>query len=181
MSKFLRYAAVGAAVASFGIASGAQAATTDSANATAKILSSLAVAVDATQDTLDFGSIADGGITSTQTLDVDAAGVRGTCPTGLTCSGTTKAPKFHVSGMNTKVVNISFVNSSENLTYVGTAPTGFTNSTLSVGSFVTDATGNQVTLASTGADFQVGGTLSVPADSAPGVYAGTLSVSVAYN
>jgi hypothetical protein len=181
MSKFLRYAAVGAAVASFGIASGAQAATTDSATATAKILSTLAVAVDATENSLDFGSIADGGISTPQTLDVSAGGVRGTCPTGLTCSGTTKAPKFHVSGTNTKVVNISFVNASETLNYVGTAPTGFASSAMSVSNFVTDATGNKVTLASTGADFHVGGTLTVPVDTAPGVYQGTLTVSVAYN
>jgi hypothetical protein len=181
MSKFLRYAAVGAAVASFGIASGAQAATTDSANATAKILSSLAVAVDSTADTLDFGSIADSGISGPLTIAVGANGVRGTCPTGLTCSGTTKAPLFHVTGMNTKVVNVSIVNPTETLTYVGTAPTGFASTTMSVSNFVTDATGGQVTLGATGANFSVGGTLTVSADSAPGVYSGTLSVAVAYN
>lgn len=181
MSKFLRYAAIGAAVASFGIASGAQAATTDSATATAKILSTLAVAVDSTQDSLDFGSIADGGITGPVTFSVAADGTAGTCPALLTCSGTTKAPKFHVSGTDTKVVNISFVNSTESLNYVGTYPTGFASHQMSVGSFVTDATGDQVTLTSTGADFNVGGTLTVPKDTAPGVYTGTVSVAVAYN
>ena len=124
MSKILRYAAGGAAVATLGLASGAQAATSDSANATAKILSTLAVAVDATQNTLDFGSIADGGITSVASVAVGADGVRGACPANLTCSGTTSAPLFHVTGSAGKAVNISFLNATETLSYVGVAPTG---------------------------------------------------------
>jgi hypothetical protein len=187
MSKFLRYAAVGAAVASFGIASGAQAATTDSADVKAKILTTLTVAVDASEDALDFGSIADSGnITSSQTIDVATDGTRGACPVGLTCSGTTRAPLFHVTGANSKAVNISFLKASEPLAYQGTPPTGFANSTLSAGNFVTDAvngvTTNQLLLSATGTgDFHVGGTLTVPADTAPGTYQGTLTVSVAYN
>ena len=187
MSKFLRYAAIGAAVASFGIASGAQAATTASADVKAKILSTLAVSVDSSQDTLDFGTIGDSGpITGDVTLSVSAAGVKGTCPTGLTCAGTATVPLFHVSGANSKAVNITFVNASETLSYVGTAPSGFTNATMSVGSFVTNAvngtTTNQLLLDSTGVGtFQVGGTLTVHQDQAPGTYKGTLSVSVAYN
>lgn len=187
MSKFLRYAAVGAAVASFGIASGAQAATTAQANATATILSSLAVSVDASANTLGFGTIADAGISSDQTISVSAAGVRGACPASLTCAGTITVPTFHVSGAKSKLVNISFVNATENLAYVGTAPSGFTANTMSVGSFVTDATGgttNQLLLSATAGaqtDFHVGGTLTVHADQAPGTYQGTLTVAVAYN
>lgn len=188
MSKFLRYAAVGAAVASFGIASGAQAATTAQANATAIILSSLAVSVDASNNTLSFGTIADGGISANQTIDVSPAGVRGTCPVGLTCAGTITAPTFHVTGAKSKAVNITFVNPTETLAYVGTAPTGFVANTLSVGNFVTDASNggvpNQLLLSSTAGavtDFNVGGTLTVQPDQAPGTYQGTLTVSVAYN
>lgn len=186
MSKLLRYAAVGAAVASFGIASGAQAATTDSADVKAKILSTLTVSVDATQNALDFGSIADGGIASSQTIAVAPDGTRGACPALLTCSGTTAAPLFHVTGANSKAVNITFVNASETLSYQGTPPTGFTNNTLSAGTFVTDAvngvTNNQLLLSAGGTgDFHVGGTLTVPVDAAPGTYQGTLTVSVAYN
>jgi hypothetical protein len=185
MSKFLRYAAVGAAVASFGIASGAQAATTDSANATATILTALSVDVDATADTLDFGTLADGGITGDVTLAVAADGTAGTCPTSVICGGTTAAPLFHVTGLDTKVVQISFSNASETLSYDttingGAAPAGF-SSAMSVSSFVTDAASNQVTLASGTADFSVGGTLTMHPNMAPGVYTGTLTVAVAYN
>jgi hypothetical protein len=186
MSKFVRYTALAAAVASLGIASGAQAATTAQANATAEILSTLAVSVDGSIKTLDFGTIADGGIATDQTISVTAAGTRGACPVGLTCAGTTASPLFHVIGAKDKAVNISFANANETLAYVGTAPTGFTNNTMTVGNFVTDAANNSVTnqllLSSAGAaDFRVGGTLTVHPDQAPGVYRGTLTVSVAYN
>ncbi|HSQ96203.1 MAG TPA: DUF4402 domain-containing protein [Croceibacterium sp.] len=186
MSKFLRYAAVGAAVASFGIASGAQASTTDSANATATILTALSVKVDATANTLDFGTIADGGITADKPIVVSAAGVRGACPASLVCGGSTKAPLFHVSGLATKSVQISFVNSTETLSYDttingGPAPSGF-SSAMTASSFVTDAASNAVLLDGNGlANFSVGGTLTVHPNMAPGVYTGTLSVSVAYN
>jgi hypothetical protein len=186
MSKFLRYAAVGAAVASFGIASGAQAATTDSANATATILTALSVDVDATADTLDFGTIADGGITADAAIAVSAAGVRGACPANLICGGTVAAPLFHVSGLAAKSVQISFVNGTETLSYDttingGAAPTGFL-SAMTASSFNTDATANAVLLDGSGlADFSVGGTLTVHPNMAPGVYTGTVSVSVAYN
>jgi spore coat protein U-like protein len=186
MSKLLRYAAAGVAMASLGIASNAQAATTDSANVTAEILTALSVTVDATADTLDFGTIADGGITANQTITVDTTGTRGTCPTGLICGGTTAAPLFHVAGLAGKAVDLSFVNTTESLNYDttingGPAPAGF-NSVMSVGTFVTDAASNQVTLDSSGAaNFSVGGTLTVQPNMAPGVYTGTLTVSVAYN
>lgn len=185
MSKFLRYAAVGAAVASFGIASGAQAATTDSANATATILTALSVDVDATANTLDFGTLADGGLTADATLAVGANGAAGTCPTNVVCGGTTAAPLFHVTGLAGKLVGISIVNPTETLSYDttingGAAPSGF-NSAMTVGSFVTNATGNQVTLTGGAADFSVGGTLTMHPNMAPGVYTGTLTVSVAYN
>jgi hypothetical protein len=186
MSKLLRYAAAGVAMASLGIASGAQAATTDSADVKAEILDALSVDVDATNHTLDFGQIADGGISADQTITVSPAGARGACPTNLVCQGTTAAPLFHVSsGVGSKTVLISFVNPTETLSYVGTPPLGFT-SAMSVGNFVTDANYNSVTNqvmldASGNADFHVGGTLTIHPNMAPGVYTGSVTVSVAYN
>jgi len=184
MSKFLRYAAVGAAMASFGIASAAQAGTTDSANATAQILTALAVKVDTTANTLNFGTIADGGLTANQSVTVDTTGtVTAGCAAGskLVCGGTTAAPLFHVTGLASKLVNISFVNTNETLSFVGTAPSGFV-SAMTATNFVTDASANQVNLGLSGtADFKVGGTLVVQPNMAPGVYTGTVSVSVAYN
>jgi hypothetical protein len=99
----------------------------------------------------------------------------------VVCGGTTAAPLFHVTGLINKLVNISFVNSSETLSFVGTPPSGFV-SAMTATNFLTDAAGNQVSLGAGGsADFKVGGTLVVQPNMAPGVYTGTLSVSVAYN
>jgi len=189
MSKFIRYAAVGAAMASFGIASAAQAATSDSATATATILTALSVTVDTTADTLDFGTLADGGISGTQAIVVDTTGTVTsgcTAPSKVICGGTTKAPLFHVSGLKNKLVGISFANATETLSYDttangGAAPTGFT-SAMTAGTFVTDATSNQVTLDASGAaSFSVGGTLNMATNMAPGIYTGTVTVKVAYN
>lgn len=190
MSKILRYAAAGAAMASLGVASAASAATTDSADVSATILTALSVDVDATADTLNFGTIADGGITANQTLVVGTDGALVSCPTGLICGGTTAAPTFNVSGLGGLAVNVSFVNTSETLSYDtvangGAAPTGF-NSTMTVNNFQTNAlngaTTNQLLLASGGTgSFNVGGSLIVQPNMAPGIYAGTVTVSVAYN
>jgi hypothetical protein len=185
MSKFLRYAAVGAAVASFGIASGAQAATTDSANATATILTALTVQIDGTADTLDFGTIADGGLTADATVVVSPAGALVSCGTNLVCGTTHAAPLFHVNGvLTTNGVQVSFVNSTETLSYDtnlnGPAAAGLATA-MSAGSFTTDKASNHLTMTGGAEDFSVGGTLTVHPNMAPGVYTGTLTVSVAYN
>lgn len=177
------------ATASLGIASGAQAATTASADAEATILTALSVAVDANANTLNFGTIADGGITANQTITVATTGVRGTCPTGLICGGTTTAPKFNVSGLAARAVNVAIVNTSETLSYDvptnGPAPVG-TITAMTANNFVTDAlngvTANQVLLNAGGsASFNLGGSLIVQPNMAPGLYKGTVTVSVAYN
>jgi len=181
MKSFLRGAAAGVAIAGLGLASAAQAATTDSADVQATVLTALAVKVQAANNVLDFGTIADGGITANANMTVTPAGALVSCPTNLVCGGTTKAPGFDVTGLGGKLVGISFVNSTETLTLVGTPPTGFAG-TMNAGSFTTDATSNQVTLSAGGAaSFNVGGTLTVQPSQAPGVYQGSVSVSVAYN
>ena len=190
MSKIFRHAATGVAMAALAAASAASAATTDSADVSATILTSLSVDVDPTADTLAFGTIADGGITANQTISIATDGSRGTCPTNLICGGTTAAPLFNVTGLGGLAVDVSFVNTSETLSYDtvtngGAAPAGF-NSTMTVNNFQTDAVNggftNQVLLNAGGnGSFSVGGDLIVQPNMAPGVYAGTLSVSVAYN
>jgi spore coat protein U-like protein len=190
MSKILRIAAAGVAMASLGVASAATAATTDSADVTATILTALSVDVDATADTLNFGTIADGGIAANQTIVVGTDGVRGACPANLICGGTTAAPLFHVTGLAANVVDVSLVNSAETLSYDtvangGAAPVGF-NSTMTVNNFQTDAVNgavtNQLLLDGAGdASFSVGGSLVVQPNMAAGIYTGTLTVSVAYN
>jgi hypothetical protein len=174
--------AAGVAIAGLGLAAPASAATTDSADVQAQILTALSVVAVTGDDVLDFGTIADGGITANANLTVTPAGALVSCPASLICGGTTNAPTFNVSGLANKLVGISFVNSTETLNYVGTAPTGFGATTLQAGTFTTSANSNQVTLNGSGAaSFTVGGTLTVQPDTAPGTYQGTVTVKVVYN
>lgn len=177
MKSILRTAAAGVALATFGIASGVSAQTTATANAEAEILSTLSVAVDAGDNVLNFGTIADQGIVGPTPVVVDAAGAR-TCGASLICGGTPAAPTFDVEGLTGALVDVSFVNASESLT-TGVVPTGMTG-TMNVSTFTTNLAGNQILLDGTDA-FTVGGTLTVNPLQAPGVYTGTVGVSVAYN
>jgi hypothetical protein len=171
MSKLLRYAVVGAAVASFGIASGAQAATQDSADVSATILTSLSVAVQVGDKTLDFASIAPGA--SAATVVVAPDGTR-TCPASVICSGTTNAPAFDITGSPLSTVYIRFNNASESLS------DGV--DTMTADTFLTNLAGDTASLDALGkATFTVGGSLNVAASQPAGNYTGTLTVNVAYN
>lgn len=174
MSNILRYAAAGAAMASFGVASAAQAATTDQADVTAEILTALSVAVDTTDSTLDFGTIAPGASAVNVVVAPDGT-LSGGCPAAVICGGTTNAPTFDVVGSPGALVYITFTNASETLSN-GT-------DSMTVSAFGTDQTSDQLTLdATTGtASFTVGGSLAVAASQAAGTYTGTLEVNVAYN
>ena len=173
MSKLLRYTAAGVAVASLGLASTANAATSASADATAEILTALSVAVDAADNTLDFGTIAPGATAANVVVAPDGS-LAGGCPSAVVCGGTPNAPTFDVVGATNAQVYITFTNASETLTS-GT-------DTMTVSSLTTSETSDQLTLDGTGnGSFTVGGSLAVAASQAAGVYSGTLEVNVAYN
>lgn len=178
MKAILRTAVAGVAIASFGFASAASAATTDSADVTAEILTALSVDVDPADDVLDFGTIADGGIAGATTVVVGNDGVRSFCGVNLVCGGTTDAPTFNITGLTGMTVDVTFTNATETLNYVGVPPVGFL-STLTAGTFDTNLAGNSILLDGTDS-FTVGGTLTVNPNQAPGVYLGSLTVNVAY-
>ncbi len=179
MKSILRTAAAGLALASFGVASAASAATSDEAQVTAEILTALSVDVRTGDDTLDFGTMADGGITAATDVTVNTAGNRVSCPALLQCGGTTNAPTFDITGLVGLPVNITVRNATESLNLpVGTAvPPGFAGS-MTVKNFTRSAA--SITLDGTDS-FTVGGTLTVNPNQYPGVYSGTLTVDVAYN
>jgi len=173
MSKILRYAAAGMAMASLGVASTANAATSDTADVTAEILTALSVAVDPADNTLDFGQIAPGASAATIVVAPDGT-MTGGCPTAVICAGSTNAPSFDVVGNPNALVYVTFTNASETLTNAA-------SDTMTVGTFTTDG-GGQLTLDGSGdGSFTVGGSLGVAASQAAGVYTGTLEVNVAYN
>jgi hypothetical protein len=178
MKSVLRYTAAGVALATFGFASAASAAT-DDAQVTAEILSTLQIVAVSGDDTLDFGQIADAGLVGTSTVAVSAAGVR-TCGGNLTCSGTVNAPSFNITGLTGSSVAVSFPSASITLTLAGAPPSGMSG-TMSVGSFTTDLAANPFTLVAGNNPFAVGGTLTVSPLQAPGIYTGAVTVEVLYN
>lgn len=168
MNSTMRNAAVGLAIAALGFSTSASAATA-TATAHAEILASLTVT--ATDNSLDFGSVANNGTGGTVAIN-PATGARN-CASGLVCSGASGVAAFHVVGEANLPVGISFTNTTFNLqgpTPADTMPIALLSqfSTLS--------------LSSTGvADFNVGGTITVAPNQAAGAYQGTLEVVVLYN
>jgi hypothetical protein len=167
MKSILRITAAGVAIASFGIASAASAAT-ETATAEAEILAALDVTLDATRNTLDFGSIAESGAGGTVTLT--PAGAL-TCGAGLVCSGTTETPNFDIDGEANATVNISLT--SANIT--------LTSGLNTMGVALSSSSASQVLDGSGVGTFDVGGILTVGANQAVGTYTGSLEVNVAYN
>lgn len=167
MKFVLRTAAASVAIASLGLSAPAWAAT-ETANAEAEILAALDVTLDATRNTLDFGSIAESGAGGTVTL-TPAGGL--TCGAGLVCSGTTETPNFDIDGEAGATVNISLTSANISLTS-GANTMGVALST-SAASLVLDGSGVGT--------FDVGGVLSVGANQAVGTYTGQLEVNVVYN
>jgi hypothetical protein len=173
MKTILRTAAAGLAVASLGIASSASAAT-DTADAQAQILAALTVTVDSANnlDVLDFGTIAESGAGGTVTLAPGAA-LPGPCGAGLVCAGPWITPNFDVQGQPGATVNITLTNNTNNLSGPGAdMPVALQLSDVSL---VLNGTG--------AGDFDVGGTLTVGANQAVGLYTNNtdLEVNVVYN
>ncbi len=167
MKIVLRTVAAGAAIASLGVSGSAWAAT-ETANAEAEILAALDVNLDATRNTLDFGSIAESGTGGTVTL-TPAGGL--TCGAGLVCAGTTETPNFDIDGEAGATVNISLTSAA--ITLTSGANTMGVALSASAASLVLDGSGVGT--------FDVGGVLTVGANQAVGTYTGQLEVNVVYN
>lgn len=156
-----KIALAAAALTALTVGSTAANAATATATAKAKILGQITVTKTAD---LDFGTVVVGATGGT--VAVDSAGAR-TCATALLCSGTSTAARFTVSGTNGQVVTVAS-DSSVSLT------SGSNNMSASLSPSV-----SSMTLA--GSDsFNVGGTLTVPANQAAGNYSGTFAVTVNY-
>jgi Mat/Ecp fimbriae major subunit len=161
--RLMKAALVGTVAAAAFASTGAQAATA-TATAKAEILQQITVTKNADLDYAVIVSAATAG-----TVQVSTAGVR-TCAAVLTCTNTATAADFSVAGTTAKVVTIS-VPASVSLV----SGANSMSSTL-VGSAAT------MTISATPANnkFQVGGTLSVGANQADGVYTGNFTVTVNY-
>lgn len=167
MTKMMKRALVGAALAAFGLQAGMAQAAPVTASATAKARILRQITVTNTSD-LDFGTVVVGATAST--VAVSAAGAR-TCGASLTCTGTTTSANFDISGSNNAVVTIG----GDNSVTLANGTGGTMTAALS-------RSASTLTLANSaiGGSFQVFGTLSVGASQADGAYTGTFNVNVDY-
>lgn len=166
MSKFVSRAVVGALIAAFGMSAVAADAAPATASATARARVLKQITVTNTSD-LDFGTIVAG--TAASTVDVTTAGVR-TCGAGLTCTGTTSAANFNITGTVGSVVTISSPATA-------TLSSGANNMTVTL-----NRSASTLTLAAGAVNgaVTVGGALGLAANQADGAYTGTFTVTVDY-
>ena len=151
-------------VASGVLATAAQAAE-NATTADARVLKSLTIT---NASKLDFGTIVSGPTAGT--VVISAAGAR-TC-SGVTCSKTSTAAAFDVTGSKSQIVNVTWDNTVT-----------LTNGTTTMTATLMTNPGTQRTLdaAAGKATFAVGGSLAVAANQADGVYSGPFKVYVDYN
>jgi len=170
MIKNMRFAVTGAVMAAgMGFTMTAHAAVSDTATATAEILEALAIVADGTD--LDFGTIALKDLTS-GTEDITLSPTNDlTCPSAtFICAGTTSVPTFNLTGYNGANVSVSLTDSAISLS------DGTNSMPLSL-----NLSDTSVTLDGSGqGSFTVGGTLTVAAGQAAGVYSGTFEANVEY-
>jgi hypothetical protein len=168
MFKTAKLSAAGAAIAAIAaFAAPAHAADSVTASASAEILGPLDIQI-ANNSTMDFGNIVVPG-SGTGTLGVVlATDGTVTCPASLTCSGTTSAVSFNVTGTAGSTVAISL---PAFITVNG--PSG---ASMTIGSLNT--TGLDMT---SGSDtFSLGGTLNVSPAQTLGSYSANYAVGVYY-
>ncbi len=172
MRNSTRFAYVGAAFAALSFASAANAATA-TADATAEILSTLAITADSA---LNFGTIA---VNSAGTAVVSADGLGDSCTaTALVCGGTRAPAVFTITGAADIGVGVTLPTVNSTLTYVGWAGVG-PAPTMVLSSFTSYfPTGTTLVLGET--TVNVGGSLAVGATQEPGTYEGTFDVSAEY-
>jgi hypothetical protein len=168
MTKFVKIAAVAAAVLAATPAFAAPVSVTGAApSASAKIIKPLTLTATGA---LDFGTIVMNGVTAARTVTLAATGSI-TCATELVCATTGTVPTYNVRGTNNQVVNI--IKNTSTLT-------GSNGGTLTL----TPVGQANVTLTSSGApgdNFAIGGAITITPTTVDGVYSGTVDVQVDYN
>lgn len=119
---------------------------------------------------LNFGEVILTNPVGTSTVSISMAGVL-SCPTGLTCTGAAVPAILNVAGANRQTVRIT------------TTASDLVNSANGSRLRFTPVAPASVTLTNSGhpgSDFNVGGSISIPATATDGVYVGTVEVTVQY-
>lgn len=180
MNTFLRLTSLAATVAALALtAAPAQAASlvaaTPVAKAKVKILKGLTLT---SSSDLDFGTVvlSGAGAWSGDTVTVNLAGAQA-CTANLTCSGTTSAAAYNVTGSNNAVVVITVPASVT----INNGPGGVGGDSLTV--TTTKSVGPTVTMPNSGnagVNFQVAGSIALASTTVDGVYQGNINVTADY-
>jgi hypothetical protein len=180
MKKTIRLSAAGVAMfAALGLSTAAHA-DTEPADATAEVLDALILTNTAG---LDFGSMV---ITGAGTVSLDGDNLIDCSNANITCSGTTTAATFDVTGTASKAVTIILPSTDVNLRHPSYDPLVSTGEhTIVLNGFTSNengATGPEVVLDAAGdGTFGVGGTINLDGSEVPGVFTGTFNVTVEYS
>jgi Mat/Ecp fimbriae major subunit len=159
--------AIAVAILSYGVSAGAA---TANATAVTTIISAIAIA---NTSGLNFGNIAPSA--SGGDVVVDTADTRASCTGGQFCNGTVSSAAFNVTGSAGYTYIITLPASIQTLTRVSGTET------VSLSSFTHSISGTPTLSAAGTNSFKVGGTLTVGAGQAAGIYVGSFSVGVDYN
>jgi Mat/Ecp fimbriae major subunit len=153
-----------AIAAIFAVASSQSYAASTTGTATVNILK--ATTLTKTAD-LDFGKIAPGTSSATARINFDDTR---TCSSGLTCLGKASAGAFDVTGSTGETLSVTLANTDVTLTQAS-------GEKMKVSLALNSA---QVTLVNGKGQVKVGGTLSIGALQAGGVYSGLFELTVDY-
>jgi hypothetical protein len=167
MTKFVKIAAVAAAVLAAAPAVAAVGVTGAPPTATARIIKPLTLA---STGALDFGTIVMNGVTANRTVTLnDDASI--TCDSELVCDANGNVPSYTATGTQGQTVNI--IKNTSSLT--GSNGGSLTLTPVGQSSFVMPNSGT------TGYTFPIGGSIVIASTTIDGVYTGTVNVEVEYN
>jgi hypothetical protein len=167
MTKFVKIAAVAAAVLAAAPAVAAVGVTGAPPTATARIIKPLTLA---STGALDFGTIVMNGVTANRTVTLnDDTSI--TCATELVCDLNGTVPSYTATGTQGQTVNI--IKNTSSLT--GSNGGSLTLTPVGQSSFVMPNSGT------TGYTFPIGGSIVIASTTIDGVYTGTVNVEVEYN
>lgn len=140
------------------------------ATATARILRPLTLTQ---KQSMNFGDLmlSGAGTWSGAVVSMSRLGVV-TCPANVTCSGSTQAATYNVTGTNNQQVTISVP--SVTMTHASITGAQLTMTPNAPGTLILTNSG------APGNDFSIGGSITLASDTPDGVYTGTFNVTVDY-
>ena len=172
MNTLFRITSLAATVAALALTAAPAQAATPTTPAVAKVKILKAVTISQVED-LDFGTVvlSGAGAWSGDTVSVSNAGVQ-SCTANLTCSGTTTAAEYNVTGSNAQTVNLSI-------------PASVVIQNAALDSLTVNLNNAQTTILLTnsgapGDNFSFGGSISLDSTTPDGDYSGDVVVTADY-